>query len=435
MSKKTNKELLALREQHVPRGPFNVVPIFVKQATGAVIEDVEGTRFIDFAGGIGVENVGHCAEQVVAAIKDQAEHFIHTCFHVSMYEPYVELAKRLNEAAPGDFAKKTYFVNSGAEAAENGVKVARYATGRQGIIAFQNAFHGRTYMAMTLTSQVKPYKWGFGPFCPEIYRMPFGYCYRCPFGLTYPDCDVYCADYLEEFFVGNVAPDAVAAVIAEPVQGEGGFIVPPPEYFKKIKAICEQYGILFIADEVQSGMGRTGKLFAIEHFDVAPDILITGKSIGAGLPLAGVTARAELVDKVHVGGLGGTYGGNPVACRAGLAVFEMLQGELLDKATALGKKVLAEFGRLKDTYDIIGDVRGLGPMAAMELVRDRQTKEPADTEAAELVKHSYENGLVILRCGPYHNVIRALMPLVITDDQLQQGFAILENGLESISRR
>jgi len=433
MEKRTNQELMALRQKHVPPGPFNITPIFVKKAKGAIIEDVEGKHYIDFAGGIGVENVGHCAEQVVFAIKEQAEQFIHTCFHVAMYEPYIELARRMNEITPGDFAKKTMFVNSGAEAVENGVKIARYATKRPAIIAFQNAFHGRTYMAMTLTSQVKPYKWGFGPFCPEVYRMPFAYCYRCPFGLRYPACGIYCADYLEEFFIGNVAADAVAALIVEPVQGEGGFIVPPAEYLKRIKAICENHGILFIMDEIQSGMGRTGKLFACEHFDVTPDIILTGKSLGAGLPIAAVTGKAEIMDAPHVGGLGGTYGGNPVSCKAGLAVLDLLNDDMLEMAVQLGDKVRGRFVNLQEKYEIIGDVRGLGPMIGMELVKDRASKEPAGDEAAELVKRCYEKGLIVIRCGPYHNVIRILMPFVITDDQLEEGFAILEDRLREIA--
>jgi len=432
MANRTNQELMALRQEHVPRGPFNITPIFVKRAKGAVIEDVEGKEYIDFAGGIGVENVGHCAEQVVAAIKEQAEQFIHTCFHVVMYDPYIELAKRLNEVTPGDFPKKTMFVNSGAEAVENAVKIARYATKRQAIIAFENAFHGRTYMAMTLTSQVKPYKWGFGPFCPEVYRMPYPYCYRCPFGLEYPECEIHCADYLEDFFIGHVAADSVAAIIAEPVQGEGGFIVPPKEYFKKIKATCEKHGILFIMDEIQAGMGRTGKLFASEHFDVIPDIILTGKSIASGLPLAGVTGKAEIMDAPHVGGLGGTYSGNPIACKAGLVVMDLLQGGILGQAVQLGEKVRDRVLALQEQYEIIGDVRGLGPMVGVELVKNRGTKEPAGDEAGELVKRCYEKGLIILRCGPYHNVIRILVPLVITDDKLERGLAIVEDSLKEV---
>jgi 4-aminobutyrate aminotransferase/(S)-3-amino-2-methylpropionate transaminase len=430
MANRTNQELMALRQEHVPPGPFNITPIFAHRAKGAVIEDVEGKEYIDFAGGIGVVNVGHCAEQVVTAIREQAEQFIHTCFHVAMYESYVELAKKMNEVTPGDFPKKTMFVNSGAEAVENGVKIARYATKRPAIIAFQNAFHGRTYMAMTLTSQVKPYKWGFGPFCPEVYHMPYAYCYRCPFGLEYPDCEIHCAKYLEEFFIGHVAGDSVAALIVEPVQGEGGFIVPPQGYFKKLKTICEKHGILFIMDEIQAGMGRTGKLFATEHFDVIPDIILTGKSIAAGLPLAGITGRSEIMDALHVGGLGGTYSGNPIACKAGLAVLDLIQEGMLEQAMQLGEKVRARFLELKKQYEIIGDVRGLGPMIGMELVKERETREPAGDKAGELVKCCYKKGLIIMRCGPYHNVIRVLMPLVITDDQLERGFAIFKECFE-----
>ena len=431
-TRRTNQELLALRQEHVPPGPFNITPIFAQRAKGAIIEDVEGVEYIDFAGGIGVENVGHSAEKVVLAIKEQAEQFVHTCFHVVMYEPYIELAKRLNEITPGDFPKKTMFVNSGAEAVENGIKIARYATKRPAIIAFQNAFHGRTYMAMTLTSQVKPYKWGFGPFCPEVYRMPYAYCYRCPFGLVYPECEIHCADYLQDFFVDHVAAETVAALIVEPVQGEGGFIVPPQGYFKKLKSICEKHGIVFIMDEIQAGMGRTGKLFASEHFDVIPDIILTGKSIAAGIPLAGITGRAELMDKPHVGGLGGTYGGNPIACKAGLAVLDLLQGGLLEKAVSLGEKLVKSCVDLQSRYEIIGDVRGLGPMIGMELVRDRDSKEPASDEAGELVRRCYERGLIILRCGPHHNVVRILMPLVITDDQMEKGLEILEESLNQV---
>ena len=432
MAQKTNKELMDLREKHVPRGPFNITPIFVKRAKGALIEDVEGKEYIDFAGGLGVLNVGHCNEKVVAAVKDQAEQYLHTCFHISMYEPYIELAKQLNEITPGDFAKKTFFVNSGAEAVENAVKIARCATKRQGIITFENAFHGRTYMAMTLTSKVKPYKFGFDPFCSEVYRMPFAYCYRCPFGREYPSCELHCADVLNDFFIGNVAADSVAAVIAEPIQGEGGFVVPPPEYFKKIKAICEKHGILFIMDEIQTGMGRTGKRFAAEHYGVIPDMVLTAKSLAAGLPLAGVTGRAEIMEAPPVGGLGGTYGGNPLACRAALAVLELLDSQFLQRASELGDTLRTRFLELQEKFDIIGNVRGLGPMIGIELVKNRKTKEPAADETKELVNRCFKNGLITLSCGNYGNVIRTLMPLVITDEQLEQGLAIMEEQFSTL---
>jgi len=434
MNEKSTHNLKARREKFVPRGPFHVTPIFSEKAEGAVVTDVEGKSYIDFAGGIGVLNVGHCHPKVVEAVKDQAEKYMHTCFHVVMYESYVELAERLAGLAPGPFSKMALFANSGAEGVENAVKIARYYTKRPGIIAFDNAFHGRTLLAMTLTSKVKPYKLGFGPFAPEIYRMPFAYCYRCPFGLTYPACDIHCADYLHEFFVNHTAAENTAAVIAEPVQGEGGFITPPPGYFEKLCRICREHGILFISDEIQSGMARTGKMFAIEHWDVEPDLVIAAKSLAAGMPLSAVIGRTEVMDAAHVGGLGGTYGGNPVCCRAAMAVLDVIEEEgLVERSRALGIKVRERFLSWQDRYEIIGDVRGLGPMLGMELVKDRKTKEPAKDEAETLVKSCYEKGLITLSCGAYSNVIRTLMPLVITDEQLDKGLGILEEAFQEIS--
>jgi 4-aminobutyrate aminotransferase/(S)-3-amino-2-methylpropionate transaminase len=429
-------EYQALREKHIPRGPFQATSSFIREARGAVMTDLEGRELIDFAGGIGVVNVGHSHPRVVAAIQDQAARYIHTCFHIAMYEPYVDLAKRMNELTPGDFHKMTMFANSGAEAVENAVKIARYATGRPAVIALENAFHGRTLLTMTLTSKVKPYKLGFGPFAPEVYRMPNAYCYRCPLGKSYPSCQVACADQLEEFFVGNVAAEQTAAVIAEPIQGEGGFITPPPEYFQKLQAICKKHGIVLIIDEVQTAMGRAGKLFAIEHWGIAPDIIVTAKSLAGGLPLSAVTGRAEIMNAPHVGGLGGTFAGNPIACRAALAVLEVFEEEkLLQRAEALGRKVRARFDELQKRYEIIGEVRGLGPMLALELVKDRQKKTPATDETKKLVQACYEKGLVLIACGNFGNVIRTLMPLVITDEQLEKGLGILEAGLRQVSAR
>ncbi len=428
-------EYQALRDRHVPKGASHATPAFIKEARGAVMIDVDGRELIDFAGGIGVMNVGHSHPKVVAAIQDQAAKFTHTCFHVAMYEPYVDLAARLNDLSPGDFHKKTMFANSGAEAVENAIKIARHATGRPAVIALDGAFHGRTLLTMTLTSKVKPYKLGFGPFAPEVYRMPNAYCYRCPFGLRYPSCGVACADYLEEFFIGNVAPEQTAAVIAEPVQGEGGFVTPPPEYFAKLQAICSKYGIVLVIDEVQTAMGRTGKLFAIEHWGIAPDVVTTAKSLAGGLPLSAVTGRAELMDGPHVGGLGGTFGGNPVACRAALAVLEVLvEDGLLARAEQLGAELRRRLDNLQRRFELIGDVRGKGPMLAMELVRDREKKTPATDETKKLVKRCYEKGLVLIACGNFGNVIRTLMPLVITDEQLDRGFDILESALQEISQ-
>ncbi len=429
-----NQALLEKRNQHVPQGPFNVTSAFIREASGAVMVDVEGRELIDFAGGIGVNNVGHCHPKVVAAIRDQAGKCIHTCFHVAMYEAYVDLAARLNDLAPGDFAKMTMFANSGAEAVENAVKVARYATKRPAIICFENAFHGRTLMGMTLTSKVKPYKFGFGPLAPEVYRMPFAYCYRCPFGLSYPACETACAEYLEEFFVNHVAAEQTAAVIAEPIQGEGGFITPPPEYFPKLKAICEKYGIALIVDEVQSGAGRTGTYFAIDHWKVVPDVITMAKSFAGGMPLSAVIGRAEMMNATHVGGLGGTYSGNPISCRAALAVLEILFDDgLLAQSVGLGETLLERFTAMQQRHEIIGDVRGKGPMLAMELVQDRVSKRPAADKAKALVSRCFEKGLVLLSCGNFGNVIRTLMPLVITDAQLDKGLEILEESLAEVA--
>ena len=434
MKSETRSEQLGrLRDEMVPQGPFNTHRSFVQRAEGALIYDLDGRELIDFAGGIGSMNVGHCHPKVVAAIRDQAGKYIHPCFHVNMYEPYVSLAEKLCALTPGDFPKMALFANSGAEAVENAIKVARYFTNRPAVIAFENGFHGRTLLGMSLTSKVKPYKLGFGPFAPEIYRMPYAYCYRCPFGLEYPACDVACADHLNTFFIDHVAPESTAALIVEPIIGEGGFLTPPPEYFPKIQKICREHGIVFIADEIQTGMGRTGKMFAMSHWGVVPDIVTTAKSLAAGMPLSAVVGKKEMMNAPHVGGLGGTYGGNPVSCRAALAVLEIFEEEkLLEKAEALGKKLKDRFHDLQHEFDIIGDVRGKGPMLALELVADRKTKEPAAVKAKQLVQRCHQKGLILLSCGNYGNVIRTLMPLVITDEQLERGLSILHDGLVDI---
>jgi 4-aminobutyrate aminotransferase / (S)-3-amino-2-methylpropionate transaminase / 5-aminovalerate transaminase len=428
-----NEQLMELRDRHVPQGVALLNPAFVVEARGAIMVDADGRELLDFAGGIGVNNVGHCHPKVVAAIRDQAGKFIHTCFHVAPYEAYLELAQRLNELSPGAFEKRTMFANTGAEAVENAVKIARYTTKRPAVIALENGFHGRTLLGMSLTSKVKPYKLGFGPFAPEIFRIPSAYCYRCPFGLAYPGCAVACADYLEEFFISYVAAEQTAALIVEPILGEGGFVTPPQEYFEKLAAICSKYGIVLIVDEIQSGMGRTGKLFAIDHWGIAPDLITTAKSLAGGMPLSAVTGRAEIMNAPHPGGLGGTYGGNPLACRAALAVLDIFVNDgLLIQAEELGHKLQQRFAALQEKYELIGEVRGKGPMLALELVRDRETKEPAGDEAKQLTKLCYDKGLIILSCGAHGNVVRFLMPLVITDAQLERGLAILEESLAEI---
>jgi 4-aminobutyrate aminotransferase / (S)-3-amino-2-methylpropionate transaminase / 5-aminovalerate transaminase len=432
---KTNESLLAERNKHIPQGPFNTHPIFAAKAKGALITDIEGKEYIDFAGGIGVNNIGHCDEEVVKAIKDQVDQYIHTCFHVVMYEPYVELAKKLNDITPGTFPKKTMFANSGAEAVENAIKIARHATGRPATIAFADAFHGRTLLALSLTSKMKPYKFGFGPYAPEIYRMPYAYCYRCALGLEYPSCELSCAYYLKEFFATHISGEQVAALIAEPVLGEGGFVVPPKEYFKVLHKICHDNGILFIADEVQTGFGRTAKMFAIENYEVVPDIIVMAKSMAGGLPLSAITGRTEVMDHPQLGGLGGTFSGNPVACRAALAVLEQFEKKkLLTEGEEIGKKVMKRFKEFYEKYPVVGDVRGLGAMVGMELVVDRQTKEPATALTKQLVARCREKGLLMISAGTYSNIIRPLMPLVITDDQLERGLEIVAEAFDELAR-
>ncbi|HSD51232.1 MAG TPA: 4-aminobutyrate--2-oxoglutarate transaminase [Candidatus Methylomirabilis sp.] len=426
----------ARRDRHVPRGTFHATPAFIKEAHGAVMVDLEGRELIDFAGGIGVNNVGHRHPRVLAAIQDQLEAYLHPCFHVMMYEPYIQLAERLNQIVPCRGEKKTMFTNSGAEAVENAVKIARHYTRRAGVICFDNAFHGRTLLTMTLTSKVRPYKLHLGAVAPGIFRAHYAYCYRCPWGLTYPRCQVACAEeyFEEDFFKHHVDPEEVAAIILEPIQGEGGFITPPTEYLGQIRRVCDRHGILLIVDEVQTGFGRTGKLFACEQFGVEADLITSAKSLAGGLPLGAVTGTATIMDSVHPGGLGGTYAGNPLACRAALAVLEILEVErILERSEELGRRVRAALMNLYGKYPIIGEVRGLGPMLALELVKDRASRKPAADEAKKLTAFCRERGLIVLDCGTLGNNIRTLMPLTITSEQLAKGLTILEEGLKHIS--
>jgi len=427
------QELLARKEANVPRGPFNTAPTFVVKAEGALLTDVDGNTFIDFAGAIGSMNAGHCPPAVVEALKAQLDQYIHTCFHVMMYEPYVQLAEKLNQITPGTHAKKTFFLNSGAEAVENAVKIARKYTGRKAVISFERGYHGRTLLAMTLTSKVRPYKYQFGPFAPEVYKMSYPYYYRAPFGVTPEELDEAMLRRFEDFFLGEVAADDVAAVIMEPVQGEGGFVAPSKRFVQGVKAICEKYGILFIADEVQTGFGRTGKMFAMEHFDVVPDLIVMSKSIAAGLPISAVTGRAEMMDAPNPGEIGGTYGGSPLGCVAALKVIDMMEQEKLpERACVIGESILKRFRQFRDKYAQVGDVRGLGAMCAMEIVKDKATKEPDKDLTAKIVQACNRRGLVLLSAGLYSNVIRILSPLVITDDQLEEGLNVLENVLEEL---
>src|SRR5215470_6193855 len=353
-----SRGLAQRRDAAVPRGLSHATPLYVARAQDAWLEDVDGNRFIDFAGGIGCINTGHRNPAIVSAIESQLQQFLHTCSQVTPYESYVRLAERLNQITPGKFPKKTLLVNSGAEAVENAVKIARAHTGRAGVIAFEDAFHGRTLLALGLTSKTHPYKVGFGPFSSEIHRIPYAYCYRCSYSLSYPACDVFCARHLEDTFRRVVAAEDIAAVIVEPVLGEGGFIAPPPEFFRILIDICHKHGVLFIADEVQSGFGRTGKMFACEHYDIEPDIVITAKSLGGGLPLAAVTGRAEVMDAPGPGGLGGTFAGNPLSCAAANAVIDAFeQGNLLARANAIGEHFERRAKKWEGQFERIGDVR------------------------------------------------------------------------------
>jgi 4-aminobutyrate aminotransferase/(S)-3-amino-2-methylpropionate transaminase len=421
------------RAQAVPRGLSHGTPIYVAKAEDAWLEDVDGNRYIDFAGGIGCANAGHRQEAVVDAIRGQLDKFLHMCVQVTPYEGYIRLAERMNEVTPGKFPKKTLFVNSGAEAVENAVKIARAYTKRPAIIAFEDAFHGRTMMTLALTSKTHPYKAGFAPLPGEVYRVPFAYCYRCSYNLKYPSCDLYCARHLEDSFKRVVANEEVAAVIAEPVLGEGGFIAPPPDYFKVLIELCHKHGILFIADEVQSGFGRTGALFASERYGIEPDLLVTAKSLGGGLPLAAVTGRAEIMDAPAPGGLGGTFAGNPLSCSAALAVLELFETEnLLTRANELGDRFQRRAREWQRRWPIVGDVRGLGGMQAIELVKSKETKTPATDETRQITQYCYEHGLITITAGSYSNVIRVLVPLVATNEQIDEGLDVLESALATV---
>jgi len=421
------------KEQYVAQGISSLAPIFIDSAKGAVVKDIDGNSYLDFYGGIGVINAGHCPPQVVDAIKEQAEKLLHTCFMVGMYEPYVELAEKLCTISPGDHAKKAMFVNSGAEAVENAVKIAKAHTKRPGVIAFEGGFHGRTLLTMTLTSKVKPYKHEFGPFAPEVYKTPSAYCYRCPYKSTYPECGLHCLEHFERFFISEVDPENIAAMIIEPVQGEGGFIVPPREFLPGLKEICQKHGIVFIADEVQSGFARTGKMFACEHFGVAPDLMTMAKGIASGMPLSAVVGKAEIMDAPTAGRIGGTYGGNPVSCAAALATIDVMeQDDLPARAQQIGDRIVARLKDLQQRHPQIGDIRGLGAMVALELVKDPATKEPFKEAVPQIIEQCFQRGLLTMGAGVYSNVIRFLPPVAMTDEQLERGMEIFAESLAAI---
>jgi 4-aminobutyrate aminotransferase/4-aminobutyrate aminotransferase/(S)-3-amino-2-methylpropionate transaminase len=415
-------DLKARQAAAVPNG-VATKGIYVAKAENSELWDVDGRRFIDFAAGIAVLNTGHRHPQVMAAVSRQCELFAHTCFHVASYESYIRLAERLNAAAPGDFPKKTLFLNSGAEAVENAVKIARIHTKRSAVIAFSGGFHGRTLLTLGLTGKVMPYKRGFGPFPAEVYHAEFPQSYR---GIT---TEGALAD-LDRLFHGDVDPRSVAAIIVEPVQGEGGFNVAPADFLRALRSLCDEHGIVLIADEVQGGIARTGRMFSIEHAGVVPDLITVAKGLGGGFPLSGVIGRAAIMDSAHPGGLGGTYGGNPIAIAAAHAVLDVIESEnLFARAARVGQKMRSRLDALAKQRPRIGDVRGLGAMVAFELVKDPKTKEPDAEATAAVVAQAEKRGLILLSCGTAANVVRLLAPLTIPDPILEEGLDILEAAL------
>ena len=423
-----NAEIETRRQAAMSRGVGVMTQIYVDRAENAEIWDKEGNRYIDFAAGIAVVNTGHRHPKVIAAVKDQLDHFTHSCHQVVPYENYVRLAERLAAIAPIRGEKKAIFVTTGAEAVENAVKIARAATGRQAVVVFEGAYHGRTLLTLSLTSKTS-FKKTFGPFAPEIYRAPFPYAYRM--GLGEQEAVEQCWAAFERLLLAYVGPENIAAVLIEPVQGEGGFIPTPPEFMRRLRGFCTANGSLLIADEVQCGFGRTGTLFAMEQMGVEPDLLVSAKSIAAGMPLAATTGRAELMDRPHVGGIGGTYGGNPLACAAALAVMDLMPA-LLPRAAAIGEEVRRYGEAWLREVPLVGDVRGLGAMLAVELVRDRATRAPAADEVLAVVGRCAERGLLTMRAGLYANCLRLLMPLSIPEDQLAEGLDVLDEVLRSL---
>ena len=432
-----SKALLDLRAENVPVGVSYGIPTFIERGEGAMFQDIDGNILMDFAGGIGVLNIGYSNPEVIEAVKGQVEKFFHTSINVVQYEQYVQLAAKINAMAPGDFPKKTMFVNSGAEAVENAVKIARKYTKRSELVTFTGAFHGRTALTMALTSKVKPYKFGFGPFPTGIHRAEFPYAYRCPNGISEENAMAYFIEKLNNFFLEEVNPEEVAAIIIEPVQGEGGFIPVPMAYVKELRRLCDAHGMLLICDEVQSGYCRTGKMFASEYWaeeGIYADIMTSAKSIAGGLPLSAVTARAEIIDAAQAGGIGGTYCGNPVSTTAALKVIEIMERDhYADKAMKISKVVMSRLNNMKKDYEIIGDVRGLGAMMAMELVKDKKTKEAAKDETKAIIKECNKKGLVVLDAGIRGNNLRFLMPLCITEEQLAFALDIIEGAVSKVN--
>ena len=423
----SNAELQQRRNAAVPRGVANSLPTYAARASNAEIWDVEGKRYIDFASGIAVLNVGHCHPKIVAAVTAQLKLLTHAAFQITPYENYIEVAERLNKAAPGPTPKKSILFSAGAEAVENALKIARYYTKRAGVIAFSGGFHGRTLATMSLTGKVQPYKAGFGPLLPNVYHVPFPMEYH---GVS----SAQSLAAIEQLFKADVDPAQVAAIIIEPVLGEGGFYIAPAEFMRSLRALCDQHGILLIVDEIQSGFGRTGRMFAIEHAGIEPDLMTVAKSIAGGLPLSAVIGKAEIMDAPPPGGLGGTYAGSPLSCAAALAVFDVFASEgLLARSVKVGEQLQARLRKLQQRFSAIGEIRGLGAMVAIELVKNRSADQPDADLTKALVQAAARQGLVILSCGVYSNVIRFLAPLTITDALLAEGMDKLEAALTEVT--
>ena len=426
-----SKEIVEGRKKYVANGVSMAVDIAVEEAKGALIKDVDGNVFLDFAAGIGVQNIGHCDEDVIEAIKEQVDKYIHPCFHVATYEPYVKLSKKLTEITTGNYEKKVMLANSGAEALENAIKVAKTYTKKTGILSATGSFHGRTNMTMSITSKYNPYKNGFGPFIPNTYKFEYPYSYRAPLGVSAEEYAEDCLQKLRTMLKTTISPDMIACLVVEPLQGEGGFVVPSAKYMQGLQEICNENDIVFIVDEVQAGFARTGKMFAHEHYGIEPDIITMSKSIAAGVPLSAVVGKKEIMDSTCVGGIGGTYGGSPLACVAALKVIEKIEKEdLCGKSLKLGKYITARLNEMKEKYDVIGDVRGLGSMIGLEFVKDRKTKEPAADLVKTVIKKCYEKGVIVIGAGILGNVIRFLPPLVMTEEQVKYGMDALDEAIK-----
>ncbi len=425
-----------MRGKYVMRGIALYHPITVERGENAVLYDVNGRRYVDFTSGVGVTTLGHANPELVRAAEEQLRRLWHICFMVANYRPYVELAERLAKIAPGPSEKQVLLQNSGSEATENAIKIARQVTGKTVVVSYENSFHGRgTYgFALAATGKYKPYKVGLEPMMPGIEFIPYPYCYRCPFKHEYPQCSLACLDYVRKWFTyTRVPPERIAAFIMEMIQGEGGFVVAPVDYVRELKKFLDEHGILLIDDEVQSGWARTGRMWAVEHYGVEPDVMITAKAIANGLPLSAIVSKKEIVDKTYPGSFGGTYGGNPVSCAVALKVIEiMLRDKLPERAMSLGQVVRKRLNEMFERHELVGDVRGLGVMQAIELVKDRKTKEPATDEASKVLSKAREKGLLLLRAGIHLNVVRLLPPLTIEEELLNEGLDILEESLKEV---